>query len=210
MTGGGDADMVLISGDEFIGLGAGTGSAGSLEMLSPISSSSGQNEIGVLNAPEELPGGTFAPGSYTIFENDIKSDTNPGANTVLSLQGIWRPYTEVLANIGDAVMIIFPNSRNDPGGFIAVYILRDTAGNITSLWQGPARLFNDGISVDEIRLTRIRDIVAGPEIDPAVGVLSNFTMANGEIVTGTFTFAPALTPADFPFQLTGQFRVFRI
>ena len=179
-------------------------------MLSTFTDASGQNEIGVLNAPTPLPGGTFSPGTYTIFESDIQSGTTPGANTVLSLQGIWRPYTEVLANIGDAAMIIFPNSRNDPGGFIAVYILRDTAGNITSLWQGPARLFNDGISVDEIRLTRIRDIVAGPEIDPAVGVLSNFTMANGEIVTGTFTFAPALTPADFPFQLTGQFRVFRI
>lgn len=209
MVGGAPADRLLVSGDEFIGIGSGAGAAGSLEMLTPLSSASGENEVGVIGLPEEVAEGSFLPGTYTIFERDLQSP-NPGANTVLSLQGIWRPYTEVLAGLGESAMIIFPNSRNDKGGYTAIYILRDSAGNITDLWQGPARLFDDGIQVDEIRLTRVRDIVAGPEVDPAVGVLSNFTMLNGEVATGTFTFSVGLTPGDFPFQLTGQFRVFRI
>ena len=212
MTGGADADMVLFSGDEFIGLGAGSGIAGSLEMLTPLSSASGENEIGVLNLPEEIAEGAFLPGTYTIFEPDLQLP-NPGNNTVLSLAGIWRPYTEVLANLGESAMIIFPNSRDDTTGFTAVYFRRDSVGNIIDLWQGPARF--SGTKENEIRLTRIRDIVAGPEVNPAVGTLSTYVRAGGnninrEILTGTFTFAPALTPADFPFPLTGEFRVFRL
>ncbi|MCH7944816.1 MAG: hypothetical protein IIC73_02200 [Armatimonadetes bacterium] len=216
MTGGADVDKFLVSGDEFIGLGAGFGGAGSLEMLTPLSSASGANEIGVLGLPEQIADGSFLPGTYTIFEPDIQNP-NPGANTVLSLQGIWRPYTEVLSNIGQSAMVVFPNSRNDVSGFTAVYLRRDADGNIIDLWQGPARLFDDGISIDEIRLTPVRDIVTGLEIDPAVGVLGNFNKANGEIVSGTFTFSPALAPAAFQltstgdvrFQLTGEFVVFR-
>ncbi|HXH62048.1 MAG TPA: hypothetical protein VNI20_11905 [Fimbriimonadaceae bacterium] len=201
---GPDADMVLYSGDA-IALSAGTGSFGSFQILDPKILADENKDQGVIQPPITI-GGVTTDGTYTLFEPD-PSQIDPLSHLIVSLQGRWRPYTQVLSNIGDYAMIIFPNSRNDTTVFTAVYIKRDPAGNVVALWQGPARF--SGANANEIRLTRIKDIVSGLEINPAVGSLSDFIFANGEVTSGTFTFPSGTVPGDFPFPLTGQFRVFR-
>ena len=205
---GAGADKFLVTGD-LLALAAGFAVKGTFQILEPEIDPGTGTDQGVINAGVDL-GGTTTPGTYTVFEQDPSVlDPNPN-DLIVSLTGIWRPYTDVLSNIGDFAMIVFPNSRNDVSVFTAVYIARDSSGNVTALWQGPARLFDNGIDVNELRLTRVKDIVSGLEVDPAVGTLSNFTYLYGEIATGTFTLPVGTTPGDFPFPLTGEFRVFRI
>lgn len=205
---GADADKFMVTGDA-LALAAGNGTKGTFQILEPDIDPGTGTDVGIINLPIDL-GGSITPGTYTVFEQD-PSAINPNPNDlIVALTGIWRPYSEVLAGVGDYAMIVFPNSRDDVSIFTAIYIARDLNGNITALWQGPARLFNNGSDVDELRLTRVKDIVSGLEVDPAVGVLSNFTFVHGEIATGTFTLPVGTTPVDFPFPLTGEFRVFRI
>jgi hypothetical protein len=201
---GGDADMILYSGDT-IAISQGYDTPDTLMILDPAIDPLTNQDTGMINTPVVI-GGTATEGTYTLFEPDW-SLIDPSQGIIVSLQGRWRPYTQVLGNIGTYMMVVFPNSRNETDGFTAVYIRRDLAGNVTALWQGPARF--TGPDANEIRLTRVRDIVSGLEINPAVGTMSAYATANGEITSGTFTFPAIGTPGDFPFPLTGSFRVFR-
>ncbi len=199
---GGDADMILYSGDS-IAISQGFDNTDTLMILDPRVQPIDNVDTGQINSPI-IVGGTATEGTYTLFEPDWRL-IDPTDGIIVSLQGRWRPYTQVLGNIGSYMMVVFPNSRNEKDGFTAVYIARNGAGQITALWQGPARF--TGPDANEIRLTRVKDIVSGLEINPAVGSMSAYVNANGEITSGTFTFAGV--PADFPFPLTGDFRVFR-
>jgi hypothetical protein len=201
---GPDADMILFTGDS-IALSAGFDTLGTLMILDPRVQPMDNVDTGRIDSPVVV-GGTATEGTYTLFEPDWRL-IDPSQGIIVSLQGRWRPYTQVLSNIGTYMMVIFPNSRDEDDGFTAVYIRRDLSGDITALWQGPARF--SGPDANEIRLTRVRDIVSGLEINPAVGTLGSYVMARGEITSGTFTFPVGTVPADFPFPLTGEFRVFR-
>jgi hypothetical protein len=201
---GPDADMILFSGDS-IALSAGFDTLGTLMILDPRVTPVDNVDTGQINSPVVV-GGTATEGTYTLFEPDWRL-IDPQDGMIVSLQGRWRPYTQVLSGIGTYMMVVFPNSRNETDGFTAVYVRHDVGGNITALWQGPARF--TGPDANEIRLSRVRDIVGGLEINPAVGTLSDYVMANGEVTSGTFTFPALGIPGDFPFPLTGQFRVFR-
>ena len=198
-----DADMILFSGDA-ISLSAGIDAQDTFQVISPNVDPNTNMDHGQINSPTDV-GGVISDGTYTLFEPDWRL-IDPSQGIIVSLQGRWRPYTQVLSGIGSYMMLVFPNSRDDQAEFKAVYISRDGAGNITQLWYGPARF--TGPNANEIRLTRVRDALSAIEIDPAVGTLSSYVMANGEITAGTFTF-PAGMPADFAFPLTGSFRVFR-
>jgi hypothetical protein len=199
---GGDCDMLLYSGDS-IALSKGFDTTDTLMILDPRIQPFENVDTGQINSPIVV-GGTPTEGTYTLFEPDWRL-VDPTQGIIVSLQGRWRPYFQVLGNIGSYMMVIFPNSRDEDDGFTAVYIARNGSGQITAMWQGPARF--SGPDANEIRLTRVKDIVSGLEINPAVGTLSGYTNSNGEITTGTFTFVAP--PADFPFPLTGSFRVFR-
>lgn len=201
---GGDCDMLLFSGDS-IALSQGFDSTDTLMILDPRVAPVDNVDTGQINSPIVV-GGTPTEGTYTLFEPDWRL-IDPTQGIIVSLQGRWRPYTQVLGNIGSYMMVVFPNSRNETDGFTAVYIARNGAGQITALWQGPARF--TGPDANEIRLTRARDIVGGLEINPAVGTMSAYVNLNGEVTSGTFTFDQFTVPADFPFPLTGEFRVFR-
>jgi hypothetical protein len=150
-------------------------------------------------------GGVPNDGTYTLFEPDW-SLIDPTAGIIVSLQGRWRPYTQVLSGIGSYMMLVLPNSRNDTENFTAVYIARDVNGDITDLWYGPVRF--SGPNEGEIRLTRVVDALAGVEVDPAVGTISGY-QANGKTGTGSFSFPLGGVPVDFTFPLTGDFRIFR-
>lgn len=201
---GPDADQILFTGDS-IALSAGFDVLGTLMILDPRVQPVDNVDTGIINTPVDVGAGQ-TEGTYTLFEPDWRL-IDPTQGIIVSLQGRWRPYDDVLTNIASFMMVVFPNSRNETDGFTAVYIARNGAGNITALWQGPARF--TGPNANEIRLTRVRDIVGGLEISPAVGTLSGYVTANGEITSGTFTFPAIGLPGDFPFPLTGQFRVFR-
>ncbi len=197
----GPVDTVMFSGDT-MAFSQGSDTLDTLMMLHPLIDPFTTTDRGILVSPTVV-GGVPADGSYTLFEPDW-SLIDPTQGIIVSLQGRWRPYTQVLAGIGSYMMVVFPNSRNDTENFTAVYIARDVNGDITDLWYGPARF--SGPNEGEIRLTRIVDALAGVEVDPAVGTISGY-QANGATGTGTFTFAGV--PVDFPFPLTGNFRIFR-
>lgn len=217
---GADAEKALFSGDA-ISVSAGFGSFGTMQILDPILDPTVTQDQGVINEPIII-GGIPTEGVYTLFEPDPRF-IDPTDGIIVSLQGRWRPYTQVLTGLGQYAMIIFPSSRSfDTGGidfsgnpiydseeFTAVYIARNTSGQITALWQGPARF--TGPNANEIRLSRIRDVVSGLEVDPAVGTLSVPIFSRGIVTSGTFTFSSGSVPAEFTtrFPLTGSYRVFR-
>jgi hypothetical protein len=203
-TPAGECDMVLFTGDS-VAISSGIDALDTFQILSPNFDPMDNIDTGQINSPTII-GGAPADGTYTLFEPDW-SLVDPTQGIIVSLQGRWRPYTQVLGGIGSNMMVVFPNSRNDTENFSVVYIARDGAGAITALWHGVARF--SGPNANEIRLTRVRDALSLVEIDPAVGVLSDFIMLNGEVTVGTFTFSALGLPVDFTLPLTGQFRVFR-
>ena len=163
-----EAEKALFSGDA-ISISAGFGAFGTMQILDPILDPAVSQDQGVINEPIII-GGIPTEGVYTLFEPDPR-EINPIDGIIVSLQGRWRPYTQVLTGMGNFAMIIFPSSRSfDTGNvdissnpifeneeFTAVYIARTNTGNITALWQGPARF--TGPNANEIRMTRIRDVV---------------------------------------------------
>jgi hypothetical protein len=197
----GPVDMVFFSGDA-IAFSQGADVLDTFMMLDPLIDPFTSTDHGILVSPTVI-GGEPIDGSYTLFEPDW-SLIDPTQGIIVSLQGRWRPYTDVLGGIGSFMMLVLPNSRNDTENFTAVYIARNGAGNITDLWYGPVRF--SGPDEGEIRLTRIVDALAGVEVDPAVGTISGY-QAGGTTGTGTFTFGGV--PVDFPFPLEGNFRIFR-
>jgi hypothetical protein len=203
-TPAGECDMVLFTGDS-VAVSSGIDGLDTFQVLHPNFDPMANTDTGQINSPSII-GGAPADGTYTLFEPDWRL-IDPSQGIIVSLQGRWRPYTQVLSNIGSNMMVVFPNSRNDKENFTAVYLARDNTGTITALWHGPARF--TGPNANELRLTRVRDTLSLAEIDPAVGVMSDFIMLNGEVTVGTFTFPALGLPVDFTLPLTGQFRVFR-
>lgn len=203
-TPAGESDMILFTGDT-VAISSGIDGLDTLQVLNPNFDPMANTDTGQISSPSVI-GGVPADGTYTLFEPDWRL-IDPTMGIIVSLQGRWRPYRQVLSNIGSNMMVVLPNSRDDKENFTAVYIARDNTGTITALWHGPARF--TGPDANEIRLTRVRDVLSLAEIDPAVGVMSDYIMLNGEVTVGTFTFPALGLPADFNLPLTGQFRVFR-
>lgn len=199
----GPVDKVMFSGDT-MAFSQGSDVLDTMMILHPLIDPLTTTDRGILLSPTVV-GGVPSDGTYTLFEPDW-SLLDPTQGIIVSLQGRWRPYTQVLSGIGSYMMVVFPNSRNDTENFTAVYIARNGAGAITDLWYGPARF--SGPDEAEIRLTRIVDALAGVEVDPAVGTISGY-QANGKTGTGTFSFPMGGVPVDFNFPLTGNFRIFR-
>jgi hypothetical protein len=199
----GPADKIMFSGDA-IALTQGADVLDSFMVIDPLIDPLLNQDRGMLVSPTVI-GGVPNDGTYTLFEPDW-SLIDPTQGIIVSLQGRWRPYTQVLSGIGSYMMLVLPNSRNNTESFTAVYIARDVNGNITDLWYGPVRF--SGPNEAEIRLTRVVDALAGVEVDPAVGTISGY-VAEGKTGTGTFTFPLGGVPVDFTFPLTGSFRIFR-
>ena len=199
----GPADMIMFTGDT-IALTQGTDVLDTFMVIDPLLDPLLNQDHGILLSPTVI-GGVPNDGTYTLFEPDW-SLIDPTAGIIVSLQGRWRPYTQVLSGIGSYMMLVLPNSRNDSENFTAVYIARDVNGDITDLWYGPVRF--SGPNEAEIRLTRVVDALAGVEVDPAVGTISGY-QANGKTGTGSFSFPLGGVPVDFTFPLTGNFRIFR-
>ncbi|MBS1724020.1 MAG: hypothetical protein JSS66_13830 [Armatimonadetes bacterium] len=198
MTDGSRAVMAHFSGDSIGISGQFNNSAkpkALFDILSPIVIDSG------VLTKEEIVGGRKAPGIYTVNEPDPR---DPFGNAKLvAIQGIYRPYTEVLNNLSDFGMIAMPTSRNTDT-YQVVLFNRDANGTITALWQGTMKA--TGATKGVLRLFSLDQLPDAGASPRATGEVS-FTKVGGLIRQGTFSVAQS--PANFPFPKTGGFGVFR-
>lgn len=194
LTNGNRADTVHFSGDS-IGISAGFDAVGSFEMLSPI-----VIDQGVLKK-ETVVGGRKAPGIYTVMEPDPRDPF--GDAKVVAIQGIHRPYTDVLTNLSDFGMVAIPTTRSS-STYQVVMFNRDSAGTITAMWQGV--LLTTSATKGVLRLFSLDQLPDASAAPRATGEV-NFTMSNGMVKTGTFSVTSR--PSSFPFPATGGFAVLR-
>ncbi|MBS1709800.1 MAG: hypothetical protein JSS65_13895 [Armatimonadetes bacterium] len=190
---GGAADKAMFTGDQ-TGLALGTNSVGSFDLYS-----TSFVESGVLTPPKVL-GGAPAPGTYNVLEPDPRG-TPPTAALVAAVQGIWRPYTDVLTNVPAFTMLILPTTNAN--GQHQVVAFNKSGTGVSALWYGTATL--SGTSSGTVTLHPIKEL--GAPTTTATGTLGTFTVSGGIVVDGKFTMSAP--PSGWPFPATGDFVVFR-
>jgi hypothetical protein len=192
------ASRVFFSGDGY-GISE-AGNAGVFEALT-------LDEFSPFEGRFKGPGviaGQRTPGTYSLIQPDPSDLT--GLAKITSLQGIWRPYTEVLSNVGSFEVLSFPNS-NETGRQDVVAFAR-IGGRITNFYFGEAN-FEDGT----LNLWPIRNIVDAAVDGEITGTVSNLRDRSGVVTTlpaavrrGSFSLSGVL-PAGF--SNSGTFLVFR-
>lgn len=194
MTNGNRGTMVHFSGDS-IGISSGYDVEGSFEMLNPV-----VIDQGVLKRPEVL-GGRPAPGTYSVMEPDPRDPF--GNSKLVAIQGIYRPYTELLGNLSEFGAVALPTTRSATTNQIVLFN-RNAGGTITAMWQGVVDYSKGTKGV--IRLFSLDQLPDASATPRASGTIS-FTKSNGIVKEGTFSITTA--PTNFPFPKTGGFVVLR-
>jgi hypothetical protein len=189
------ADMVHFSGD-LIGISKGYDTPGTFELLNPA-----LIDTGLIKRPVTLPG-REAPGTYSVQEADPRDPFGSGSK-ITAMAGFYRPYTQVMSNIGDFAMVVLPNSRLGPDNQVVVFN-RDGAGRITAMFQGVVRF--SGASTGTVEIWSLDQLPDGTANNLVSGTLS-YTRSGGTVRTGTFTFTNP--PPGFKFPTSGGFVVLR-
>lgn len=157
---------------------------------------------GFLIEPQQLGTGT-AVGSYTLIEPDPRDILDEGL-VITAAKGSWRPFTDVLGNMGDFVMVAFPNSRDTDVQQVVAFT-RNAAGRATNVHVGMVD-YADG---DFYLMPVAYASMLGPGNAPAehlfYGTVSELNRVGGVVRHGTFTLDNA--PAGWPD--TGLFVVLR-
>jgi hypothetical protein len=173
------------------------------------------------NTVVEGLGGRFSSlaqfGSYALTQVD-PSDVNQRAK-IVSIQGIWRPYTQVISNMSETgfEIIAFPDRFDS--GLHDLALIRRQSGRITDFYFGVLNLTNrtnSGLPPNRFRAWPIRNIVLTNPANLANqinGSVSNLkTKASGGdsapvALEGLYSIAATNRPAGF--SATGRFIVFR-
>lgn len=197
---GATADAVYFSGDS-IAMSADVGGDRVFEVLTPLGHIAGQWRLPTPLTPDF--------GTYTLLEVDPRILPVPNAQRIVSLQGIWRNYSDMILDLGTVEMFALPNS-DDSDDQDAVMIQRDGSGAISAMYFGFVNYGTGQFSMFPI--DQVDDGAAGNEL---TGTVSGFLDAGGgsvaganptKIRSGTFTFSGG-APAGFP--ASGRFLVFR-
>ena len=132
-------------------------------------------------------------GTYTIRDPDPRDLS--GGSQITSLQGIWRPVTSVINNLGTFEVILMPHIADDRFQDIVV-LVRDVNLNITNMYYGLADL--TGLTFQVFPIQNIETGLATGEID---GTLSGLIDGTGVATTvpanarfGRYSFTGARPP----------------
>ncbi|HVL38067.1 MAG TPA: hypothetical protein VM328_01630 [Fimbriimonadaceae bacterium] len=197
MTGGSPATRVYFSGDG-IALSAQAGSSRPFEVLGLFTSVEGV----------WAPPTTLTPdfGTYSLLGADPRDLS--GVAKITSLMGIFRPYTQVLANLSTFDMITFPNSREGADQDM-VAIIRNGAGQIVDMYFGVVD-FDEG-TFSAFPISQVDDGSIAGEVS---GTISNIVRVSSHpdrefssIRSASFTVTGGTPPNGFP--TSGFLVVFR-
>ncbi len=216
-------EMALFSGDG-IAVSAGFGHDNTFALLDPIAI---QNGI-ITKGP--ILGGIRASGSYILQEPDPRDLTQVAKIT--ALQGVWRPFTDVISGVGTSAMIAFPNSDVDIDQNLAtenqqqvVLFKLDAAGKVTSMYQGVIRYDAGGTTkptTGQLSIWPISQVVTADPANQVTGTVSNLVTVpfyafdsggNPKLIqyavkSGDYAITSAV-PGNFQFANKGSFVVFR-
>lgn len=195
------ADTVHFSGDG-IAQSIGFDAQDSFQLLDPLTIENGRIKRPTIIGNDKIPG------SYIIEEPDPRDINNENLR-ITSLQGIWRPYTDVLSNVGSYAAIAFPNSRFDDEQQF-VMIQRNASGQILAMFQGVV-VYNSALTGGTFRLWPVSQVDDGDPANAVEGIVSNLVvrdaLTNG-VLRGDYQVTSGAGPT-FPFPLGGRFVVFR-
>jgi hypothetical protein len=191
---------VLFSGDG-IAIASGFDAPDTLQLLDPV-----KVENGVIRRPV-LIGGDPAPGTYVFEEIDPRDESNVAR--IPSLSGIWRPYTEVLGNLGTFFAVSFPSSRFDDEQQLLMVSRSGIADNspITAMWQGVVR-YNSRLTGGTFSVWPIDQIDDGDPRNEVTGSISGIVFKAGTTTPASATFTVTGGGGNFPFPATGRYVVF--
>jgi hypothetical protein len=195
MQGGAPADYVHYSG-EAIAISKGFDVPDSFEILNPV-----VIDQGVIRRPTVV-GGDLTPGTYTVLEPDPRDPFNTNSR-IVALKGIYRQYNEVLLDVPDFAMVVFPNSRGSQDNQVVCFN-RSASGRITAFFQGVVRF--TGSTAGSIQVWSVDQVDEGTANNIASGFIE-FSKVNGVVRRGKFTFQRV--PSGFAFPKEGEFVVFR-
>jgi hypothetical protein len=190
------AQRVFFSGDGFA-IAGNPGTEGDLESLAL------DVEQPIPGTYQDAPGSLNAPGTYNLLQIDPR-DINR-ISRIVSLQGIWRNFDEVLSGMGSTEAITFPSSRDD-GRQDIVFFAPGGAG-VTRLYFGTADL-----ETGTFEAFPVRNLATGAVENRVTGTLGGYKDRNGaatrnepSIRSGTYSF----NGDSGGFPTTGRFTVYR-
>lgn len=182
---GAAASMVHFSGDNSA-ISSGFDTDGTFNMLFP---NLGAPDEGVIRRPSQAVGQNL-PGVWTILEPNPQDPL--AATRVSSLQGSWKPFTDVVLDSPDMGMLVFPNSRRSMQRDVVVW--QRSGGVITRLYKGHAS-FTGETGNASFRVWPISNLVDASVTGEVTGNLSIASTSGGLARSGAFTFTA--TPPGF-------------
>ncbi len=164
------------------------------------------NPISGFYGPQQNLGTGSSPGTYSLVTPDPTDLT--GTARITSLQGIWRPFSQVVSDSTGFVFLTMPTS--DDNGDQDVVLVQHSGDKVTNMYFGFADL-----EAGTFRVYPIKDVVSGITAGELTGTVSSYVTASGtptavphQVRIGAFTFDPGSSlPSGFP--NTGAFLVFR-
>lgn len=158
---------------------------------------------GFLVEPQQLGTG-IAVGTYSLIEPDPRDILEEGL-MITALKGSWRPFTQVLGNLGEFVMVALPNSRDTEVQQVVAFT-RNSAGRPTNVHIGVVDYTDGSVLLNPVEILSLLPPENYPANGYAVqGTVSELTRIGGVVRHGRFQLGDP--PAGFP--STGLFVVFR-
>lgn len=205
---GGLADVVYFSGDIVAmstaeNSGGPTNQTGAMEVIA---------DGGNLDAQWErtLVGGNVVR-SYRVLQDDPRFA--PGEQTIPFWEGLWRPVTQVVNNLGSFQVLTFPSSSDDQ--FQTIVLFARSGNSITNLYYGTINL-----QTGTFTAVPVSTLGTGGGGGDITGTVTNLLNKAGQTLnpsdpgynpasvrSGTFNIDGTL-PSGF--NATGTFLVFRI
>jgi hypothetical protein len=180
---------------------------GNFAMLTTL----GEADGSIVNQPQPpvtLPDGTTVTfeGTYNLLAFNPSNPSLGSLADISSLLGVWRPYTDVIANPSKFEIFTLPNSYESAQQQMAV-VVRNAAGTITNFYWGTLDL-----KAKTFVVYPIADVVLGLAKGQLSGTVTslldktgasvpsaNTTAAVASVRSGQLQFtAPAALPAGFP------------
>lgn len=204
---GGNASVVYFSGDN-IALSRPT--AGVFEVLVPEANQVISGLVGNYNAMAQQ-------GTYALTQTD-PSDVNQIAK-IVSVQGSWRPYTQVISNMAANGFEFFAFPDRDDAQVQDIALIQRRNGTIVDMYFGVVN-FGDsvvsGLQPNRFRAWPVRNLTILPPGNLAGeigGTVHSLVTLPGQgdsgprVYEGRYTVAATNKPAAFP--AAGRFIVFR-
>jgi hypothetical protein len=192
------ASRVYFTGDNFA---VSTATPGEFDVLTPVGFVQGTFTNPIHSGP------VTTPGTFTLVQPDPR-DPDPGtALRITALEGVWKPVTDVVSNMGTFTALSMPSSQDN--NIQTILLIARSGSTITNMYFGQIDL-----AAKTLQAFPIADVSPGSTDNEIDGTVSNLVDVSGNTASdptlvrkGSYSLTVGTIPVEFP--STGTFVVYR-